>query len=105
MRDSLSVPSARARAVPSAARMSAMNSPADARRLVARLGALEQLDERAADDDRVGDLGDRARACVASRMPKPTPTGSFTCARMRGIIAATAPMSRWPAPVTPFSDT
>ena len=43
-----------------------------------------------------------ARALAASRMPKPTPTGSFTCALMRGIIAATALVSRCPAPVTPF---
>ncbi len=46
-----------------------------------------------------------ARAVRASRMPKPTPTGSFTCALIPGIICWTVPMSKWPAPVTPFSDT
>ena len=46
-----------------------------------------------------------AQALAASRMPKPTPTGTVTCARMRGTIAATPAVSRWPAPVTPFSDT
>jgi len=34
-----------------------------------------------------------------------TPTGIFTCDLIFGTIAATASVSRWPAPVTPFSDT
>ena len=46
-----------------------------------------------------------ACAVAASRMPKPTPTGIFTCRRMRGSIGSTASVSRWPAPVTPLSDT
>ena len=46
-----------------------------------------------------------ARAVAASRMPKPTPTGTFTCSRMRGSIRSTAAVSRWPAPVTPLSET
>jgi len=46
-----------------------------------------------------------ACAVAASRMPKPTPTGTRTCSRMRGIICATAAVSRCPAPVTPLSDT
>ena len=46
-----------------------------------------------------------ARAVAPSRMPKPTPTGSCTWALMRGIMSFTAAMSKWPAPVTPLSDT
>ena len=37
-----------------------MNRPATSRRLVAP-GALEQLDQGAADDDRIGDVGHRPR--------------------------------------------
>jgi hypothetical protein len=51
----------------------------DARRLVAP-GALKKLIDRGADDDRVGDAATARRSVRASRMPKPTPTGSFTCA-------------------------
>ena len=46
-----------------------------------------------------------ARAVPASRMPKPTPTGSEMCRRIAASLRATSAMSRWPAPVTPFSDT
>src|SRR6185312_8115395 len=46
------------------------------------------------------------RAAVApSRMPKPTPTGTFVRARMRFSIASTSAVSMCAAPVTPFSDT
>src|SRR5690606_1827155 len=46
-----------------------------------------------------------ALAVCASRMPKPTPTGVLTWDRIRGTMRATASVSRWPAPVTPLSET
>ena len=49
----------------------------------ARAG-FDLLDDAAADHHRVGDLRPRAAPSAASRMPKPTPTGSFTCGWMRG---------------------
>ena len=83
--------------------MSAMKRDAMPRRL-ARGRRLEQLDERAADHDRVGDVAHGGAVC-ASRMPKPTPTGRFTRALILGIMCLTASMSKWPAPVTPLSAT
>src|SRR3546814_5627988 len=46
-----------------------------------------------------------ALADVASRMPKPTATGSSVCWRIIATCAATLATSSVAAPVTPFSDT
>ena len=75
--------SLRATAVQRLADRRAETASTRARDLVARR-LLDLLDERAADHDRVGDMPAIARArSAASRMPKPTPTGSRVNSRMR----------------------
>ena len=72
---------------------------------IAALGAAEreELQRRAADWDALP--APMRRALSASRMPKPTPTGMPTTARICGMRRATSSKSRLPAPVTPFSET
>jgi hypothetical protein len=57
---------------------------------------LDFFDDPAADDHRIGNLA-TAAAVAASRMPKPTPTGTPVRARISGMRAATAATSSAPS--------
>ena len=69
-----------------------------------RGAGFEQLDERAADHDGVGDLGHRPRRRGVADAEADADR-QLHVALIRGIVLGTAAMSRWPAPVTPLSDT
>jgi hypothetical protein len=66
---------------------------------------LDFFNDPATDHHGIGDRSATAAAVAASRIPKPTPTGTPVRARISGMRAATAATSSAAEPVTPFSET